>query len=91
MNDVWSMLLPRRTNPARLFTLQPVSDLITCRLGSAKRSSSPLLSRPTPSSAAADVTLETYKARREVFQQLMEFFFPQEVKEPVDSEEVIGW
>jgi hypothetical protein len=37
------------------------------------------------------VTPETFKARREVFQQLMEFF-PNEAKEPsADLVEVINW
>jgi hypothetical protein len=55
----------------------------------------PLLARrgssdaPTPSPVA--VTAETYKARGEVFQQLMEFF-PPEAKEPAaDLAEVIDW
>ena len=56
----------------------------------------PLLGRPAPSSATSTapgeaVTPETYRARREVFQQLMEFF-PQEAKEPqAGLVEVIDW
>jgi hypothetical protein len=56
----------------------------------------PLLGRPAPSSAMSTalpgvVTTETYRARGEVFQQLMEFF-PQEAKEPqADLVEVIDW
>lgn len=55
----------------------------------------PLLGRPVPSSATTApgeaVTPETYRARREVFEQLMEFF-PQEAKEPqAGLVEVIDW
>jgi len=56
----------------------------------------PLLARPTSTSVAhnpspATVTPQTVKARREVFQQLMEFF-SQEAKEPAaDLAEVIDW
>ena len=56
----------------------------------------PLLSRRAPSSvtppsSSVAVTPETYKARGEVFQQLMEFF-PQEAKElAADLAEVIDW
>ncbi|KAI9463668.1 Muskelin N-terminus-domain-containing protein [Lactarius psammicola] len=56
----------------------------------------PLLARPTsapvaPNPSLASVTPETVKARREVFQQLMEFF-SQEAKEPAaDLAEVIDW
>ncbi|KAH9176271.1 Muskelin N-terminus-domain-containing protein [Lactarius sanguifluus] len=56
----------------------------------------PLLARPTfapaaPDPSPANVTPENVKARREVFQQLMEFF-SQEAKEPVaDLADVIDW
>jgi hypothetical protein len=56
----------------------------------------PLLARPpsapvAPNSSPASVTPQTVKARREVFQQLMEFF-SQEAKEPAaDLAEVIDW
>ena len=56
----------------------------------------PLLARPTsapiaPNLSPASVTPQTVRARREVFQQLMEFF-SQEAKEPAaDLAEVIDW
>ena len=56
----------------------------------------PLIGRSAPSSATSTassgtVSPETFRARREVFQQLMEFF-PQEAKEPsADLVEVIDW
>jgi muskelin len=56
----------------------------------------PLIGRSAPSSVTStpspgDVTPERFRARREVFQQLMEFF-PQEAKEPsADLAEVIDW
>jgi hypothetical protein len=56
----------------------------------------PLLARPTSTAVApipspTTVTPQTVKARREVFQQLMEFF-SQEAKEPAaDLAEVIDW
>ncbi|KAI0256073.1 hypothetical protein BJV78DRAFT_1150899 [Lactifluus subvellereus] len=56
----------------------------------------PLLARRAPSpvtrsSSPAAVTTETYKARGEMFRQLMEFF-PQEAKEPsADLAGVIDW
>jgi len=54
----------------------------------------PLLARPTSTPVApspANVTPETIKARRAVFQQLMEFF-SQEAKEPAaDLAEMIDW
>jgi hypothetical protein len=60
-------------------------DLLTPLL--ARRAASP--DTPTPSSVV--VTPETYEARGEVFQQLMEFF-PPEAKEPAaELAEVIDW
>jgi len=56
----------------------------------------PLLARHSAPAGPTDppptsVTPETVKARREVFQQLMEFFSP-EAKEPAaDVAEVIDW
>jgi len=56
----------------------------------------PLIGRSAPSSVTSTpspeaVTPETFRARGEVFQQLMEFF-PQEAKEPpADLVEVIDW
>jgi hypothetical protein len=55
----------------------------------------PLIGRSAPSAISMDssgaVSPETFRARREVFQQLMEFF-PQEAKEPsADLVEVIDW
>ena len=56
----------------------------------------PLIGRPTtspttPADPPSARSPETFKARREVFQQLMEFF-PQEAKEPsADLMEVINW
>jgi hypothetical protein len=53
----------------------------------------PLIGRSAASSvtSAPTVTPETFRARREVFQHLMEFF-PQEAKEPsADMAEVIDW
>jgi hypothetical protein len=57
----------------------------------------PLIGRSAPSSSVTStpspgtVTPETFTARRDVFQQLMEFF-PQEAKEPsADLLEVINW
>ena len=56
----------------------------------------PLIGRSASSSATSaaspgDVSPEMFRARREVFQQLMEFF-PQEAKEPsADLAEVIDW
>jgi len=48
---------------------------------------STVISPPSPGT----VSPETFKARREVFQQLMEFF-PKETKEPsADLLEVIDW
>jgi hypothetical protein len=60
-------------------------DLLTPLL--TRRAASP----ETPTPPPATVTPETYKARGEVFQQLMEFF-PQEAKEPAaDLADVIDW
>ncbi len=57
----------------------------------------PLIGRSAPSSGVISppspgiVSPETFKARREVFQQLMEFF-PKEAKEPsADLADVINW
>jgi muskelin len=51
--------------------------------------SSGVISPPSP--GTVPVNTETYKARREVFQRVMEFF-PKEAKEPsADLVEMINW
>lgn len=63
-------------------------ELLAPLIGRSAPSSSPVTSTPP---SPGTVTLETFRARREVFQQLMEFF-PQEAKEPsADLLEVINW
>jgi muskelin len=61
-------------------------DLLAPLIGRSA-SLSTLTSPPSPGTVSSD----TFKARREVFQQLMEFF-PKEAKEPsADLLEVIDW
>lgn len=58
---------------------------------SAPSSLSGVVSPPSPSPETVPVNSETFKARREVFQRLMEFF-PKEAKEPsADLVEMIDW
>jgi muskelin len=64
-------------------------ELLAPLIGRSVPSSSVVMSPPSP--VTVPVNAETYKARREVFQRLMEFF-PKEAKEPsADLAEIINW
>jgi hypothetical protein len=64
-------------------------ELLAPLIGRSAPPSSGVISPPSP--GTVPVNPETFKARREVFQRLMEFF-PKEAKEPsADLVEMIDW